>query len=463
MVVQTTRSTLFTKIKIARLRGGGYVKIPGSLWTPTTYVQSGITTLSGNLSFTESDDSAYHIFLTHNLTSASEFTRLKFTGAKADGMDTTFFSGQNYYSQFGGGLYNISSDPILNLHNGGTLFSANFGFVTFVGNQSTGDAAGMYNTKSSPILNAVYFKDNRSDRDGGGLYNKDQSDPEINFCIFENNYAGNYGGGMINNNSCNPEISKTLFEDNYAGKRGGGLYNWSSCNPDMINNAFESNESGQVGGAMASYQSSPEITNAVFYNNTAEYRGAIASTYQCGSKITNATFFDNEATKTDGGGALYAVTSWPTINNSAFYDNDNKDLRNVSSFVLGTHNASDYGASSVVNLGSGFVNLSGWDDDEVFGNPSDPSGFLPTGYFDLGAGLTPSACGPLVDAGTNSEIPSGVTNEMRNAFLVIPLPRIAGDIVDIGAYEMHIESDCEIPTAPGVHTSTDIVEQGGIS
>ena len=125
----------------------------------------------------------------------------------------------NNTAQYGGGLYDSSSNPTLTN-------------VTFDGNMATGDAGpsggGMFNDQSSPILTNVTFSNNNatgsdSDVDGGGMYNMRNSSPTLTNVTFGGNMASMNGGGMYNENS-NPTLINVTFGGN-AAPSGGGMYN----------------------------------------------------------------------------------------------------------------------------------------------------------------------------------------------------------------------------------------------
>ncbi|NUQ63569.1 MAG: VCBS repeat-containing protein [Pirellulales bacterium] len=123
------------------------------------------------------------------------------------------------------------------------------GFVVAGGNSQAYDyGAGMYNSRSSPALANVIFRDNYGE-DGGGMYNNESS-PTLTNTIFLANYAASTGGGMYNNLS-SPNLLNVVFHGNRAEYYGGGMLN--DGGGDMLNAEF----------------SEPTITNTIMWGNTA--------------------------------------------------------------------------------------------------------------------------------------------------------------------------------------------------
>jgi subtilisin family serine protease len=137
----------------------------------------------------------------------------------------------------------------------------------FSGNLSSGGGSGMYNENSNPHVIRCRFSGNSlGGNSGGGMYNIDSS-PIVEDCEFVANVAG-VGGGMANNDSGNARIERCLFKDNQA-SFGGGLYTRDDCNPVVIDCRFENNRSGYTGGGLELRGGNPSFTRCLIVNNEA--------------------------------------------------------------------------------------------------------------------------------------------------------------------------------------------------
>ena len=253
------------------------------------------------------------------------------TGATLDGVTITAgFAGGAYPNNFGGGMYNTNSNPVLTN-------------VTFSGNAAT-TGGGMHNENSNPTLTNVTFNSNAA-QFGGGMENDSNSSPTLNNVTFSGNVAtGNgigggmrnwhssnptlvnvifsnnsaiYGGGMINSSS-NPVLTNVIFSGNMATNQGGGMYNDSSS-PTLTNITFSDN-TAEDGGGMGNRESSPTLTNVTFRGNSADYGGGMHNTTSSNPTLTNVTFSGNSATN-QGGGMANKFTSNPQIRNTIFWGN----------------------------------------------------------------------------------------------------------------------------------------------
>jgi predicted outer membrane repeat protein len=138
------------------------------------------------------------------------------TGATLDGFTITggYASGPGT-ANYGGGLYNAASDPVLKDD-------------TFSGNWA-GYGGGMFNDfGSKPTLTNVNFNHNSAANQGGGLFSQGASIPALANVMFNGN-SSNQGGGMFNHNGSNATLMDVIFSENVATDVGGGMLNqWSS-------------------------------------------------------------------------------------------------------------------------------------------------------------------------------------------------------------------------------------------
>jgi hypothetical protein len=404
-------------------------------YDPSTGLPRNPTVLCAAISGT---DTSHHVLLTGGLDTNSRFENLTITGGRAGGNSSQVKDGRTYYSYFGGGVYNNLSSPI-------------YKNVTITGNQSEKNGGGMYNYTSAPCLENTTIESNTAGYDGGGLYNIAGSNPKLQNVTIQGNTATNNGGGVFNVSSCNPKLNTVVLKSNSAGVRGGGMYSRSSSSAVMNGVVVEANTAGYYGGGMFNWEySSPTVNNVSFSNNTAQTGAAMYNFFQSSPTLVGATFYKNTASTS--GGAMYNSSSMPTIKNSLFFANSD-DIVNTSSMVFGSYNASDKGTSSKANVGSGFVNLSGQAAKDVFKDSADLDG-ADNVWMTTDDGLMAKLCNTAIDAGSNSNIPSGVSTDITGE------SRIAGAKVDMGAYESVYNNDFSLPTTAGTYYSNKTFTNG---
>ena len=121
------------------------------------------TTLSGDIGAAGNSDNSYHVVT-------------GVTGATLDGFTITAGNANgNYPNDYGGGMYNESSNPTLTN-------------VTFSGNSAGGSGGGLSNYLSSPMLSNVIFNGNTANYGGGGMFNS-ASHPTLTNVTFSGNSA----------------------------------------------------------------------------------------------------------------------------------------------------------------------------------------------------------------------------------------------------------------------------------
>ena len=178
---------------------------------------------------------------------------------------------------------------------------------------------GMWNRDgSNPTVASCNFMENTSEY-GGGMYNGDenivQSNPTIIGCVFQENFAGfgfdsGVGGGMYNFTS-SPTISSCEFIGNSA-FYGGGMLNWESSNPLLTDCSFTGNNSGGDGGGLYNSQSMPIFEDCVFYGNNAHDGGGVFNADPSSSinvpVFQNCTFSANSAYAEGGGMHNFSIS-----------------------------------------------------------------------------------------------------------------------------------------------------------
>jgi len=153
---------------------------------------------------------------------------------------------------YGGGMFNASSDPVLNE-------------CTFSDNWAKSYGGGMKNSAGKPILNNCVFI--RNSAGGGGGVSNGGGNPTFNNCTFIGNVSG-YSGGAIENQVSDPMLSKCNFSGNMT-KYGAGVYNANS-NPTIINCSFSGNQAEVSGGGIYNFRNNDTaIINSTFVGNFA--------------------------------------------------------------------------------------------------------------------------------------------------------------------------------------------------
>src|SRR5690606_25488010 len=208
------------------------------------------TILSGDLDNNDGVDgaingeNAYHVVVSAAAVGNALLDGFVISGGNADGESMSLtVNEQSVYSDFGGGMYNVSSSPVLT--NG-----------TVSGNRAV-SGGGMYNhVGSSPELINVTVSGNRA-FNGGGMYNFSNSSPVLTNVTISGNRA--YDGGGVSNEDSSPVLTNVTVSGNRADNDGGGMFNWNSS-PVLTNVTISGNRATSRGGAMYKNASLPSTT-----------------------------------------------------------------------------------------------------------------------------------------------------------------------------------------------------------
>lgn len=227
----------------------------------------------------------------------------------------------------------------------------------------------------------IYIKDltitNGSEFDGGGITN--QEDTTIINSIIANNSGQEGIGGGIDNSGLLKIINSTISGN--SASSGAGIHNYS----------------GQI-----------FLTNSTISGNTATAQGGgiYNGGYYSTAEISNVTISNNSAAS---GGGLYSNTSILTISNTIIANSSGGDFVNNGPFTS---------SNNLVEDGS--------DPNAISGDPN-LSSLQNNGGSTLTHALLEGSI--AINAGSNANIPSGITTDQRG------LERIIDGTVDIGAYE----------------------------
>ncbi len=360
-------------------------------------------------------ENAYHVVSGNGVTATAVLDGFTITGGSAT-------TGSCPGAGCGGGMYNTSASPTLR-------------HLAFRGNQATW-AGGMYDWYSSPALEGVAFRGNRAEYYGGGMDNANSS-PGLVDVTFEGNQA-TYGGGMSNEGGGVPALTGVTFHANQAGY-GGGMYNYETT-PHLVNVVFYGNRSDYYGGGMRNISSSPSLSNVVFSGNQAGDGGGLANDLSSSPALSNVTFSGNQAAAA-GGGMYNDRASKPQVDNTLLWGNTaatDPQVSNLASQPVFRNSLVQGGVAGLGQDGGGnlaydplLVRLPSPGADAAWGTSDDDYG-----------DLHPRPASPAVEAGDTAFVLPGVTVDLAGN------PRLAGAVVDIGAYEVQSPNH-----APALDTS----------
>lgn len=279
--------------------------------------------------------------------------------------------------------------------------------LIFSGNEASWAGALLSNT-CHYIMNNVVFSGNSASASGGAIYNNNSS-PILNDVVFSENHA-KWGGAVLNEgydgHVSQATFNNVTFVDNSSSAYGGAMANFGTMgnsSPSLYNVTFIRNTAGGNGGAVINIgdsngNSSPNLVNVTFYANTSNNKGG--AIFNNGSNegnsqpnLTNVILWGNTAVVS--GTVMHNLTATPTI---------------TTSLIQGGINGVDiFNDNSNVSDGGGNIEI-----DPLFVDADNDNVHL-------------SSDSPAIDAGTNSAI-SLSTDIDGN-------PRVANNIVDMGAYE----------------------------
>ncbi len=332
--------------------GKDIVKIPAGTYRLTIEGRKDVASLKGDLNINddliiegEGKDKTVIV--------SSNEDRIFFIDPYAKGLKVTI-SGltiKGGKSDFGGGILNKGELVLKNVKierneanlGGGVLSDRSMEMfnceivsnkASTTGNTSDGFGGGIY-FKGRFFAKNSLFRNNISDRDGGALYQKEDSDLTLLNSQFLSNKS-NASGGAIRLNS-KSVIESVVFEKNEAND-GGAVAIFPKGDAYFLNASFTQNQAfGKNlggGGAIFNYKGKLNIEKSRFNKNQAfgEGGGAIENTGRM--KISDASFSQNRALKYDdpnlpsntslglGGALLLIKGSVNELFNAIFSENE---------------------------------------------------------------------------------------------------------------------------------------------
>jgi len=309
-----------------------------NLWSDPVLVGC---TFSGNSTTNEIGAAGSGIFNQH---SNASLTRCSFVG--------------NIARAKGGGIMNVSSDPVVEA----CTFTAN----KVVSSGTNAGGSGCYNESSNPTIRNCTFSENVAVRDGGVLYNRSSSNPVVEACTFSMNsgdgavnsdsspayancqftgntwsgmlnlggtpvirdcvFQGNKSSGIWNRGSTSPLVLRCTFSENSA-TYGGGVYHNGTGTPVLVSCIFVKNTCTTIGGGV-SCAGKMRVINCLFAGNAANYGGGMGG-YNASPSMINCVFSGNSAA-TDGGGIYFQESSVLSLANCTFSRNTATHGRGVA-------------------------------------------------------------------------------------------------------------------------------------
>ena len=158
---------------------------------------------------------------------------------------------------------------------------------TIQGGNAADYGGGIYNVSSLPILTNLNISGNYADR-GAGISNNNNSSPTLINCAISGNSATTYGGGVYNDGS-SPTLSNCLIINNSAIGYGGGIYN--SLSSPTLTNCTVAKNSASYGGGIRNGNSSPVvINNSIIWGNIASTSDNQLSNYASTTTINYSCY-----------------------------------------------------------------------------------------------------------------------------------------------------------------------------
>lgn len=264
---------------------------------------------------------------------------------------------------------------------------------------------------------------------GGGLRLKN--------CTFSENWASTEGGALYAQES-DIELVRCRLDGNAVGgssqeHRGvGGAVFVAGGSLAMVNCSLHGNSAcGSGGGIGMDSASSLSAVNCRLQANHAVVQAGGIYMLDCRAALVNCTLAGNSQDLTQG-----AVVCESSDDGKGKVDIVNCILWDAAPPIAGLHGAAVTVASS--DIRGGWPGVGNLNTDPLFADAEGPDGRAGTGDEDLR--LRPGS--PCIDTGSNDALPQDIADldEDRDALEILPLDladsdRVAGDAVDLGAYE----------------------------
>lgn len=335
----------------------------------------------------------------------------------------------------GGGILNLGSlflnnSSILNniaYFQGGGFFNTKGNVTAFnsiISSNKANNGGGFSNHKNSSviILTNTNIHNNIADNQGGGIYNS-RGTIILNHSVISSNSSERFWGGGVLNNLGKVSFNSSVISENKSYSCGGGMFNLSGA--AIFNNSYLiGNISNDRGGGLFNLNGDgiAIFTNSIISGNSASKGGGgildlgRASFYNC-------TISGNSSIS--GAGGLVSFRYSTFFSNSILAKNNSNTLGPLD-ISKGTGTIIDGGNNHVMEESGGhnISNGNGIDPLFIVNVPTAPS---------TGGDLRLQCGSPAIDAGSSDT--SGLNLGLID---LLGLPRIAGERIDIGAFEKEV-------------------------
>ncbi|MGE3823111.1 MAG: choice-of-anchor Q domain-containing protein [Bacteroidia bacterium] len=243
--------------------------------------------------------------------------------------------------------------------------------------------------------------------DGFTIRNANADGGSSNKVYNGHNVQRNWGAVIAMQNSLGSRLAirNCSIINNTAAANGGGMFNWASS-LTLSHCIFSGNTAGSGGGGMYGFAASPVINNCLFSGNTASNGGGLNASGSSSPVISNCTFAGN--TGSSSGGGVYNNSSSSQINNCILWGNNTGIAHNVTTPTV-SYSTVQGGYTGTANLSS----------DPLFTNSGN-------GDYSL------QANSPAINSGNVTGSAAGLD--------LAGNPRLAGYVIDRGAYESSVVS-----------------------
>ncbi len=288
--------------------------------------------------------------------------------------------------EYGGGIQNDGHLILKNIEikdnrafNGGGIFSTNnleayncsilSNHALSKGDKTSGFGGGIF-VKNRAVFVNCQFKDNYANKDGGGIYSKEDSDVKVQKTLFHSNGADSKGGALFLGGKA--FLNDLVLRSNRANDGGAAAF-FKNSKISIINARFFENKAlGEDlggGGAIFNYKGKVSIDRSKFESNFALGEGGGAIENSGDLNLTNSIFLKNEAKEHDAsllpsntsfglGGAVLMIAgssnnienvlfqeNKAAINGGAIYEDSNTILNIVDSKFLSNKALQKYGGA----------------------------------------------------------------------------------------------------------------------
>jgi hypothetical protein len=314
--------------------------------------------------------------------------------------------------------------------------------------------AGILNVRGSPTIRAcLFYRNSAYEGSGGGMANRDHSDPALIDCTFRANYAF-HGAGVFNDRGSRPTLRGCVFTENqptpgayYGSGYGIAIADQGASASTVIDCTFANNRAtggGAVGtsddslfvncafignraddGGAARLYGTPTFINCLFSGNNAQSEGGAIDCGHGSPSFVNCTFYGNSArtagvVRSFGAPGSQSETYWarPVFTNCILWGNGPTP-------ILDQYHAATTVTCSCIEGGWSGAGTGNIASDPLFVDPAGPDGRA--GTPDDNLRLRHNS--PCIDAGDNAALPADITTDLGGS------PRMVYARVDMGAYE----------------------------